>query len=198
MKKVLLFLLMFTVLLCGCKKHKLTTTELNVENVTNTDKQYMFTNYGGDYRWFETCILLKNYLDEENDGSIAGISNVFQVVENKDEKSADVFVIFAAHTPDTTSYEVKQGFWVEDSPLNEEEIKLTYKQAYEKIMQVNLPKPHSKNCILRKPIGPVECNPQYVFGNVQKQIWVDAVTGDICESNPAFPDELKMPLGEWP
>lgn len=29
------------------------------------------------------------------------------------------------------------------------------------------------------------------FGNVMSQIWVDAKTGEIRESNPAFPDEFK-------
>lgn len=203
MKKSILFVLCAMMLLfasCnGCKKapEAVTVSELNVEQITNTDKQYMFTNYGKDYRWFESCILLNNYLDEECDGSIAGVSNVFQVVNDVDGKSADVFVVLTAHTADTTTYDKKPGFWVEDFPLNDEQIKLTYAQAFEKINQVNLPKPHSKNCVLRKPIGPKECNAQYVFGNIKSQLWVDAVTGEVKESNPAF-DGFKMPLGEWP
>jgi len=208
MKKIIVVLSLFIMSMCfvacnSCKKQQKDNidnepmAELVVENVYNVDRQYMFTTYGSDYRWFESCILMKDYLDEENDGSIAGISNVFQVV-NEVGKSADVHVILIAHTPDTTATEVKQGFWVEDMPLNDEQIKLTFKDAYEKINQVNLPKPHSKNCVLRKPIGPLNCNPQYVFGNIQSQIWIDAVTGEIRESNPAFPDTFKMPLGEWP
>ena len=53
---------------------------------------------------------------------------------------------------------------------------------------------------LGNPIGPVTINAQYIFGNLESQIWVDAVTGDVKNSNPAFPDSLgfKMPLGEWP
>lgn len=173
-------------------------TELVVENVVSTDREYMFMNYGGDYRWFETCVVLQNFLDEECDGTVAGISNVFQVVEEKD-KGADTFVVLAAHTPDTTAYEVKHGFWVEDFPLNEEEIKVTFAQAFEKLNQVNLPKPHSKQCVLRKEVGPKECNPQYIFGNVHAQIYVDAVTGDVSDTNPAFGDiKLAKPLGEWP
>ena len=183
---------------CSCKGKKKETTakaDLNVENVTTTDKEYMFVNYGGEYKWFETCILLKDYLDGECDGAIAGISNVFQVTREKGQ-SADVFVVLAAHTPDVITYEEKQGFWVEDFPLEVEEVKLTYKEAFDKVMATNCPKPHSKNCVLRKPIGPKACNPQYVFGNIQAQLWVDAVTGDVKESNPAFPENLKMPLGE--
>ena len=174
------------------------TAGMVVERVTATDREYMFTNYGGDYRWFESCIVLKNFLDEENDGEITGISNVFQVVEEK-EKGADTFVILAAHVADSTAYEVKHGFWVEDYPMNDEDIKVTFAQAFEKLNQVNLPKPHSKQCVLRKQVGPKACNPQYIFGNVKAQIYVDAITGDVTDVNPAFGDiKLETPLGEWP
>lgn len=218
MKKIFMMLAIAFCLSLGftscdsCKKEKDATPEenksevvvkgeLNVEHVTAADKQYMFTNYGGDYRWFESCILLQDFLDEENDGTIAGVSNVFQVV-NEDEggKSADVFVVLAAHTPDSTAYEVKQGFWVEDYPLNDEAIKVTFRDAYDKVMATNMPKPHSRHVVLRKEVGPVDANPQYIFGNTQAQIYVDAVTGDVSETNPAFPEAegFKMPLGEWP
>ena len=163
-------------------------TELVVENVVSTDREYMFMNYGEGYRWF----------DEECDGTVTGISNVFQVVEEKD-KGADTFVVLAAHTPDTTAYEVKHGFWVEDFPMNEEQIKVTFAQAFEKLNQVNYPKPHSKQCVLRKQVGPKACNPQYIFGNAHAQLYVDAVTGEVSNTNPAYGDiKLETPLGEWP
>ena len=203
MKKVFILLAAVAVLIgCSCENKKtpevVTKADLNVEKVISVDREYMYLNYGEGYRWFESCILLKDYLDEECDGTIAGISNVFQAITDMDSKSADVFVVLAAHTPDTTAYEVKHGFWIEDMPLNEAEISLTFKDAFEKINHVNLPKPHSKNCVLRKPVGPKDCNAQYVFGNTQATLWVDAVTGEVKESCPAFPEELKMPLGEWP
>lgn len=176
------------------------TAAMVLENVISTDKEYMFANYNGDYRWFESCIVLKDFLDGECDGTITGISNVFQVVENMDEKGADVFVVLAAHTPDTTAIEVKHGFWVEDYPLNDEQIKVTFKEAFDKINQVNFPKPHSRQVVLRKAVGPVDANPQYIFGNTRAQLYVDAVTGDVSDKNPWFPEEkgFKMPLGEWP
>ena len=175
--------------------------KLVVENCVSTDKEYMFLHHKSDYRWFETCILLSDWLDSENfDGSIEGISNVFQVVAEKDSSSYDTFVVLAAHTKDAVTYDVKKGFWVEDYPLIGDSIKLTYKDAFNRVMETNSPKPHTKNCVLRNPVGPVECNPQYVFGNIREQLWVDAVTGDVKNSNPAFPEEkgFKMPLGEWP
>lgn len=168
---------------------------LVVENVLGLDKQYMFTNYGKDYRWYETCIVLKDFLDEENDGTITGVSNIFQVVFEKNN-GADVNVIMFTHVGDSTQMDIKQGFWVEDMPMNDNAIKVTFKEAYDKVMAVNLPKPHSRHVVLRKEVGPNTINPQYIFGNAQAQIYVDAVTGAVTDKNPAFPAELKMPLGE--
>lgn len=207
---IALFSLMFAFTACNsCKKDAkqaeadvvvVDTAALNVENVTGTDKQYMFTNYGADYRWFETQITMKDFLDEETDGTIESITNVFQVVEQVSPTSADVFVILAAHTADSTAYDVKHGFWMEDQVLNNETIKVTFKQAFNKLMATNLPKPHSRHCVLRKEVAPVDANPQYIFGNTQATVYVDAVTGEVSDKNPAFPEEkgFKMPLGEWP
>lgn len=163
--------------------------ELVVENLVSMDRQDMYTNYGKDYRWFETCIVMKDYLDAENDGTIAGVSNIFQIVEG-DGKSFDTKVIMFTHTPDTAAVEVKNGFWVEDFPLNDEAIKVTFKQAFDNLMATNCPKPHSKHCVLRKEVGPKEANPQYIFGNQTAQVYVDATTGEVKTSNPAFPESF--------
>ena len=213
MKKVLFMLIaVFCMSLVSCNsrnsENPATTTDsiatvvnndstMVVENVVGMDRQYMFTNYGKDYRWYETCIVLKDFLDEENDGTITGVSNIFQVVWEKDN-GADVNVIMFTHVGDSTQVDVKRGFWVEDMPMNEDAIKVTFKEAYDKVMAVNLPKPHSRHVVLRKEVGPNTINPQYIFGNAQAQIYVDAVTGDVTDKNPAFPADLKMPLGEWP
>lgn len=175
--------------------------ELVVENTVSTDREYMFLHYSNDYRWYETCVLLKDFLDsEECDGTVEGVSNVFQVVYERGESAYDTYVILFAYSADgESSIEEKSGFWVGDLPLNEEVINLTYKDAYERLMEADCPKPHSRHCVLRKEVGPVDANPQYIFGNVHAQVYVDAVTGDVSEENPAFKGfGFKMPLGEWP
>lgn len=215
MKKYLMFmcvalLSVVTLTLSGCKGCKsekkeapvLVQGKYVVENVVSTDKQYMFVNYGGDYRWYETCVLLKDYLDEDCNGDIAGVLNIFQVVKEK-EGGADCHVIMMSHTPKSDSVEVKHDFWIEDCPMNNDAINITYRQAFDAIMRANYPKPHSRQCTLRKPIGPKDCNVQWVFGNIEAQLWVDAVTGEVATSNPAFaPDNdgaiIGKPLGEWP
>lgn len=222
MKKFSLFMMgmLFTLLLgltsCnGCKKQtqdepQTTSTELvtndvvatlNVEQAIAIDRQAMYLNHGGDYRWYETEILLPEFMDAENATSDpVMIVNVFQTVIERGN-GFDTWVHKYQHFDDgTVLNDSIQGFWIENMPLNDEVIKLKYTEAYDRIMQTNSPKPHSKHVTLRNPIGPIAINTQWIFGNIHEQLWVDAVTGDVKNSNPAFPEEkgFKMPLGEWP
>lgn len=174
---------------------------LVVENLISMDRQEMYLKYKDNYRWYETGVLLPEFLDSEDATSEpVMVVNVFQGLVEKGN-GFDTWVYKFQHFADgTVAKDSVQGFWIEDFPLNEEEISVKYLDAYKKIQEVNAPKPHSKNCVLRKPIGPVDCNAQYVFGNIKEQLWVDAKTGAVKNSNPAFPQEkgFKMPLGEWP
>ena len=129
---------------------------------------------------------MNDYLDEECDGTIASITNVFQVVLSEDANNCDTNVILATHTPEDTNIEIKHGFWVEDFSMNDEEIKIPFTQAFENIMKVNYPKPHSRHVVLRKEVGPFAANPQYIFGNQDMQLYVDATTGEVTDKNPAF------------
>jgi nitrate reductase alpha subunit len=224
MKKLLIAAVAATLVFTACEKEKKnvapaateTTTEnatvdatvsaakgtLNVEHVVATDKQTMFTQFNKDYRYFESQITLKNFMDGENaSAEVAEINNVFQVVDiAEDQKSADVHVVMFNHVGDKTETTVINSFWVEDYALNDEAIKVTFEQAFDKMMKANIVKPHSRKCTLRKEIGPKEANPQWIFGNSRAQVYVDAVTGDVSAINPAFGQEIKLgaPLGEWP
>lgn len=178
-------------------------TTLVVENLISTDREAMTLNFNKDYRWYETCIVNQEYFDGEKADKpiVTGVSNIFQYLVNATEKSADVQVVMYTHVKDSTVTEIKSGFWVGDEPMNDKQIKLTYVEAYNKMMATNMPKPHSRQCVLRKELGPKDCNPQYIFGNVRAQIYVDAVTGNVTDKNPAyegFEVKLNKPLGEWP
>jgi hypothetical protein len=197
MKKLIIcmFTCLLAVAMVGCKKHKNVTTTVSVplvvENAISLDRQGMYLQKSVDYTWYETSITLKNFLDsEETSSEVEKITNVFQVVEKVSETSSDVMVWIFEHTADGTIETGKFGFWIEDFPLNSEEIKLTFEDAYNRLMEANCPKPHSRQCILRDPIGPIEVNPQYIFGNISGPIYfVDAVTGAVLNYNPAFPTE---------
>jgi len=173
---------------------------IDVEHAIATDRQAMYTNYGDNYRWYETEILLPEFMD--SDSATSDPEMVVNVLQSLVEKGngADVWVHKFQHFKDTVIHDSIQGFWIENYALNDEVIKLKYKEAWDRMMQANYPKPHSKHVTLRNPIGPVAINTQWIFGNIHEQIWVDAVNGDTKNSNPAFPDSLgfKMPLGEWP
>ena len=173
--------------------------KLVVENTVSTDRQDVYLNHGENYRWYETGIQLANFLDEENDGTIELVVNVFQVIEEYSPTTFDTFVYKYQHTLEGVKSESIHGFWVEDYPLNEEVMKVTFAEAFEKVQEANYPKPHSRQVVLRKQIGPVDANPQWIFGNLHAQIYVDAVTGEVSDKNPAFKGlNMGTPLGEWP
>jgi hypothetical protein len=173
---------------------------LNVEHVVATDKQAMYTQYAKDYRYFETGVTLKNYMDAENaSAEVEEITNVFQVVDVKDNGSADVHVVMFNHAGENHEVKVIHSFWMEDYVLNDEAIKVTFEQAFENMMKANIVKPHSRKAVLRKEVGPNQANPQWIFGNSRAQVYVDAVTGDVSAKNPVFEGAtLGKPLGEWP
>ena len=177
------------------------TTVLDVEHSIALDRQTMYVNYKDNYRWYETEILLPEFMDSDSVTSNPEmIVNVLQSVV-EEGNGADVWVHKFQHFKDGTFiHDSIQGFWIENYALNDEVIKLKYTEAWDRMMAANYPKPHSKHVTLRNPIGPVAINTQWIFGNIREQIWIDAVTGDAKNSNPAFPEEkgFKMPLGEWP
>ena len=177
------------------------TSVIDVDHVIAVDRQTMYSKFKDNYRWFETCIRLPEFLNSENVTSNPEIVvNVFQSII-EEGNGADTWVWKFQHFSNgEILVDSIHAFWIEDCPLNENVIKFNYQAAYDRMMQSNFPKPHSKNVTLRNPLGPIDINAQWIFGNIHEQLWVDAVTGDVKNSNPAFPEEkgFKMPLGEWP
>lgn len=181
------------------KNFEAETTEQVVEHMIALDRETMFMNHADDYRWFETCVQLNDWLDEECDGSFNLVTNVFQTAVARDAGSYDTRVIKYQHINGETHEDAIDGFWIEDWPLEEETIKVTFAEAFEKVMETNLPKPHTHQVVLRKEVGPNPCNPQWIFGNLRSQIYVDAVTGEVSNVSPAFNGlNIGTPLGEWP
>ena len=190
----------------GCNKEDIKLQDsavavLDVEHSIALDRQTMYVNYKDNYRWYETEILLTEFMDSDSATSNPEmVVNVLQSIV-EEGNGADVWVHKFQHFKDgTVLHDSIQGFWIENYALNDEVIKLKYTEAWDRMMAANYPKPHSRYVTLGNPIGPIAINTQYIFGNIHEQIWVDAVTGDAKNSNPAFPEEkgFKMPLGEWP
>lgn len=179
------------------KQDSVRVDTLNVEQCISLDRETMFTTIqSGDYRWFETTVKIDKFLDEDlTDAKVIEVSNIFQYADT----SKDTKVQFIIHTLDGTQMpDPVSGFWTEDLPLDNDTIILNFMQALERLKAADITKPHSQYCVLRKPLGPVLCKPQYVFGNMSEQVYVDAVSGDVSAENPAFKGFTGMPLGEWP
>ena len=160
--------------------------KLTFENVVSTHREKMFTiSAGKDYTWYESHAVLMLDLDDENqDGTIRNINSVFSIWD--EEEGNYVQYITTDWKKGTWTPEPIPGIWIEDCSLDEEKITLTFDAAVQKVMEANCEKPHDKNVTLRKPVGPKDCNAQYVFGNIMETVFVDAVTGEVRTSNPAF------------
>ena len=167
--------------------------QLVAENVISTDRQWMYNNYGGDYKYFETEVIFSGYLNADTStDEIIQVRNVFQKVTDM-TVGYDVHVFYATTNAYGTVYQKMDGFYVGNDPLNDEEVKLTFKDAYKRLMEDNCNKPASRYCVLRKPVGSTKlAHALYIFGNPKNGlVAVDAVTGDVISY-------VGMPLGEWP
>ena len=172
----------------------------SVENIISTDRQTMYQlAEGQSYKFFECDIKLADFLNSEDcDGKILSVTNVFQQVIEKGKGFDTKVWKFVTTGKGTQQFLFDDAFWIENEPLNDEPMPITFEKAFERIMKANVVKPESRNCVLRKPVGPTLCNAQYIFGNIKQQIYVDAVTGEVRTKNPAFDGFLNKPLGEWP
>ena len=155
------------------------THEIIVEETVKADREVMAARSNNDYIWFETEVVFKDYLDEENDGKIEKVINTFEIVTQIDSTSADVWVYKFTHTNSGVNEQKIHDFVLEDRPLNDRPIKLSFKEAYEKVKECNYPKPHSHFAVLREAVDPTVDNPEWIFGNFERNITVDTVTGEI-------------------
>ena len=197
MKTFLAFLMTFALLLgassCTSCNKEVKQMETVVEQVVQSDRQWMSDQFGCDYIYYETQIVLNEWLDDENcTGTVASILNVFQIVEGGDTAFSPHVYLFK-HTDSTFNVKVVDDAWMEDQDMAKDAITITYRQAYKKLMKANCIKPHTKNCVLRKMVGPYDCNPQYIFGDAFDEcVFVDAVNGRVSANNPAFtPPQLE-------
>ena len=123
MKKIILAIITLVIInACSCnqskKNYPAIVSNINAEELISLDRQDMYLTYGEDYRWYETSITLKEFMDSENaDSLIESISNIFQTLIASDD-GTDVHVVMRSHYGDTVSVKVLSGFWVEDFPLN--------------------------------------------------------------------------------
>lgn len=175
--KKFFFVTMAIALLLGatsCKKQQ------TVEQTITSDYTYM-SEHHPDFVWYESQITLADYLDNSSSTAFKYVDNVFQYFED-----GQPHVIIFTHTGSKVDSTKHNDIWIEDCAMKPADIAINYRQAYEQMMKSNYPKPHSRQCTLREEVGPYPSNPQYIFGNIDSQLYVDAKTGRVSNASPAF------------
>jgi len=160
----------------------------------------------GQYQWRNSLVILNDTVTAENidDLHIVSIRDVFFYWDN--QRGPQVQYI-----TDHVKYGTQipwpiNDVWIEDRDMSNAQVKLSAEEALTRLKEWNGILPKDCNfIILRLPVGPKDCNPQWTFGDVGDVLFIDAVTGEIRDYDPAFgtteqpkDSTLEKPLGEWP
>ena len=194
MKKLIVFLmgimLMLGVSSCRCTKDEEPVVEFAEASIA-ADRAKMDENFE-TYKWFETRAEYDNFFDADTTLTLNRAESLFQVsIEDSLGVKPTVYkFVHELGAEGDVEPEVVDGFVLDDKPLNDEQITLTFSEALERLFEANLPKPHSTKVVLRKVLGPKPgVNAYYIFGNTEEQVFVDAVTGDVTDKNPFYEAE---------
>jgi len=179
-----IFILGFVMLMsifCSCEK------KLDISKLIAEDRQTILNEFGEGYLWYESTVAYNDFLDEGCDGKAESLENVFAVITvDEGGQSGDSYVIKIKHTKNGAERVAVHDLWVGDTDLNKSEIILNFDDAFARMMASNYPKPHSRYVVLRNEVGAVDANTQFIFGNEDAQLYVDAVTGEVRDTNPHF------------
>ena len=159
----------------------------------------------GGYEWRNSKVLFSDSITARNiDGlHVTSVTDVYYYWDKA--KGPQVQFIASDVKKGTLIPPAINDVWIEDADMSEKEVRLSAEDVLERLKQWNGVLPPAVGMSLRYPVGPCECNAQWVLGDAFDVIFVDAVTGDISNWNPAFNPRNKArggyfgkPLGEWP
>ena len=132
------------------------------EAVTDTNPKAMF---------YESDIVLSS--------SIASDTEDYTVVKALNVVQSNGWCLRFSHDKDTTVVFKDNTYWLEDRPIDLDEI-ISLDSAITRVKMANIIKPDSKAVVLRKILGPKPLNTMYIFGQTHTGfIYVDAVTGEV-------------------
>lgn len=170
-------------------------------------RQTMASLTGGkEYQWRNSRVILNDTVTMENidDLHVVAVNDVFFYWDSQKGPMVQYInshVKYGVQVP----YPIND-VWIEDADMSDQPIKLSAEEALMRLKEWNGVLP--KDCdfiILRLPVGPNDCNVQWVFGDVYDVLFIDAVTGEIRDYDPSFNPNKKpkggdfgKPLGEWP
>ena len=169
------------------------------KNIVALHRQTMFNLVKGhDYQWRNLQVLFNDFIKTDNldDLHITDITSVYFYWED----GPWVQYISTNIKKGTIIPNRIQDVWIEDGDMSNCEIKLGVEDVLKRLKEWNGVIPEKSNgMVLRLPVGPRNCNAQWVIGSFGDPIFIDAVTGYITEWCPAFPiPNVNGPLGEWP
>lgn len=160
-------------------------------------RQKMYAEVSKEYEWRNSKILFNDTIRQNNldDLHVVDVTDVFQYWN----EGPQVQFISTNVKKGTVMPTPVHDVWIEDASLNDCPIKLSCEDVLKRLKEWNGVIPPAVSISLRNPVGPRNCNAQWVVGDVFDVIFVDAVTGEIVNWNPAFPNpSVNGPLGEWP
>ena len=170
---------------------------LTPETAISTDKEAMYlrTSENHTLKWMQTGATLTAFLTDEGvaDATFMEVTNGFQTQwPSEDGKGMYTKVtLITTNTMVTDSIVSNGAFYFDNIPLNDKEINITFKQAIERILQANCPKPMTRVIVLRSPLGPVSIEDAYYIAvdcyDEDIAVFVNARTGEVSTSNPAWP-----------
>ena len=156
-----------------------------VAHIQALHRQTMYSMGVANYQWRNSKVLFNDTISFENIGElyVVDVTDVFQYYD----KGAKVQFISSNIEKGTIVAPPIPGVWIEDASLNEAPIILSAEDVLVRLCEWDGIIPPASGMSLRLPVGPVECNAQWVIGNAYDVIFIDAVTGDITDWCPAFP-----------
>ena len=141
----------------------------------------------GKYQWRNSLVILNDTVTADNidDLHVVSVRDVFFYWDN--QRGPQVQYI-TDHVKDGTQipYPITD-VWIEDTDMSDAPIKLSAEDALMRLKEWNGILP--KDCdfiILRLPVGPKDCNPQWTFGDTRDVLFIDAVTGEVRDYDPSF------------
>lgn len=170
-----------------------------VANIVALHRQTMFNMIGGTtYEWRNLQVVFNDTIKAENIDYLH-ITDITDVFFYWNDEGPHVQYISSNVVKGTIIPHPIIDVWIEDDELDNCEIKLWPMDVLKRLKEWNGVIPPAKGMVLRLPVGPRNCNAQWVLGAIGDPIFIDAVTGDITEWCPSFPiPNVNGPLGEWP
>ena len=159
-----------------------------VGHIQALHRQTMASLTGGkEHQWRNSRVILNDTVTMENidDLHVVAVNDVFFYWDSQKGPMVQYInshVKYGVQIP----YPIND-IWIEDADMSEQPIKISAEEALMRLKEWNGILPKDCNfIILRLPVGPKDCNPQWTFGDVYDVLFIDAVTGEIRDYDPAF------------